>query len=566
MRNKNIQDNILLQVINVTLIVIVFNFSPIDYECDGSNTLLNSKYIYHLLFTNDPIGASYSYRAPIYKVIQVFSGTFFLDSFSPLIFAQIIFSILMPSIFYFTLLNINRGFALLGSFLFLLSMIPIIHLKLILSVHTMIFFVVLSNYFLIKFVYQKKIFDFYLAFLTSVMLLFTRFDGAFIFLGQVLILSYYLFKTNLEFKAKLRHILKSYSFVILTICLWMTIKALVVLNLSVLTPIKFLQSFTSLNHQTGAQLFWSLNNGIRQHVNNKYSYETNSVEYIDNLLIKSNGPSSEKLYNHLKIFFEKNHIIKHLSFYEDKMPPIFPKNKKMTSQEVYNNHYGNFFDDTSKITDNIFNKDFESLYYPLHIPGFLNHMYGKAKSDRLLMGASLEIIANNPEVQKNFLKHFIISYSSLKNLESLFKGYPMNHSTSWYNLKIFNAGNCPQTSLSPKMFDEYESQFNKNSNSPTSIVIGNIANTHKNILRGLIGPSILILFIFIFYTNKPFLISVLFVSYNTTLMFLSVMGSKVVGTKSENYTLVIGLIIVIFLLSGLLNFLKRRFKIFEVNK
>ena len=566
MKNKNIQDNILLQVINVTLIVIVFNVSPIDYECDAANTLLNSKYIYHLLFTNDPIGASYSYRAPIYKVIQVFSGTFFLDSFFPLIFVQIIFSILMPSIFYFTLLNINRGFALLGSFLFLLSMIPIIHLKLILSLHTMIFFVVLSNYFLIKFVYQKKIFDFYLAFLTSVMLLFTRFDGAFIFLGQILILSYYLFKTNLEFKAKLRHILKSYSFVILTICLWMIIKALVVLNLSVLTPVKFLQSFTSLNHQTGAQLFWSLNNEIRQHVNNKYSYETNSVEYIDNLLIKSNGPSSEKLYNHLKIFFEKNDIIKHLSFYEDKMPPIFPKNKKMTPQEVYNNHYGNFFDDTSKITDNIFNKDFESLYYPLHIPGFLNDMYGKAKSDRLLMGVSLEIIANNPEIQKNFLKQFIISYSSLKNLKSLFKAYPMSHSTSWYDLKIFNAGNCPQTSLSPKMFDEYESQFNKNSNSPNSIVIGSIANTHKNILRGLIGPSILILFIFIFYTNKPFLISVLFVSYNITLMFLSVMSSKVAGTKSENYTLVIGLIIVIFLLSGLLNFLKRRFKIFEVNK
>lgn len=567
MKNKNIQDNILLQLINVTLIAIVFNFSPIDYECDASNTLLNSKYIYHLLFTNDPIGASYSYRAPIYKVIQIFSGTFFLDSFYPLIFVQIIFSILMPSIFYFTLLNINRGFALFGSFLFLLSMIPIIHLKLILSLHTMIFFVVLSNYFLIKFVYQKKIFDFYLAFLTSVMLLFTRFDGAFIFLGQALILSYYLFKTNLEFKAKLRHILKSYSFVILTICLWMTIKALTILNLSVLTPIKFLQSFTSLNHQTGAQLFWSLNNGIRQHINTKYSYEDNSVEFIDNLLVRSNGPASEKLYNHLKIFFEKKDIIEHLSFYEDKMTPIFPKNKKMTSQEMYNNHYGNFFDDTSKITDNIFNKDFESLYYPLHIPGFLNHMYGKSKSDRLLMGASLEIIANNPEVQKNFLKNFIESYGSLKNLESLFKGkYPLGQTTSWYNIKTFNPGNCPQTSLSPKMFDEYGSQYKKNSNKPTSIVIGSIVSTHKHILRNLLGPSLLIFFIFIFYTNKPFLIAVLFISYNVTLSFLSVMGSKVIYTKSENYTLVIGIITLIFLLSGFLNFLKRRFKIFEVNK
>jgi len=188
-------------------------------------------------------------------------------------------------------------------------MIPFLHLKLILVLHTIIFFVILSNYFLIKFVYQKKIFDFYLAFLTSVMLLFTRFDGAFIFLGQVLILSYYLFKTILEFKAKLRHILKSYSFVILIISLWMTIKTIIILNLSVLTQIKFLQSFTSLNYQTGAKLFWSLNNGIRQHVNIKYSYETNSVEFIDNLLIKSNGPSLEKLYNHLKIFFKEPYRI-----------------------------------------------------------------------------------------------------------------------------------------------------------------------------------------------------------------------------------------------------------------
>jgi len=54
------------------------------------------------------------------------------------------------------------------------------------------------------------------------------------------------------------------------------------------------------------------------------------------------------------------------------------------------------------------------------------------------------------------------------------------------------------------MFDEYESQYNKNSNSPTSIVIGNIASKHKNILGSLIGPSILILFIFIFYTDKLF--------------------------------------------------------------
>ena len=566
-KNKNIQDNVLLQAINITFIAIIFHYSPIDYECDAANTLLNAKYIYHLIFTNDPIGASYSYRAPLYKIIQIFSGAFTFDSFFPIIFVQIIFSILMPSIFYFTLLNINRSFALLGSFLFLLSLIPILHLKLILSVHTMIFFVVLSNYFVIKFVYQKKISDFYLAFLTSVILLFTRFDGTFIFLGHALILSYYLFKTNIEFKTKLKHILKSYSFVILTLCLWMTIKALVILNLSVLSPIKFFESFTSLNHQTGAQLYWSLNNGIRQDVNRKYSYETDSDEYIDNLLLRSNGPASEKLYDHLKIFFEKEDIIEHISFFENRMAPLDKKNKKMTNLEMYNNHYGNFYDDTSKIADNIFNKNFESLYYPLHIPGFLVHMYGKAKADKLLQGASYEIIASNRDIQEIFFKKFAESYGSLGNLKFIIDGtYPHGMMTPWYNLTTFNSANCAQSSLSPKMFFEYEKQYKKNSNKSISIAIGEIASSNKTILRSLIGSSILILLIFIFYTSKPFLVSVLFVSYNLTLFFLSIMASGVINTKSETYTLVLGLLIFIFLLSGLLNFLKRRFKIFKINK
>jgi len=435
----------------------------------------------------------------------------------------------------------------------------------------MIFFVVLSNYFVIKFVYQKKISDFYLAFLTSVILLFTRFDGAFIFLGQALILSYYLFKTNLEFKTKLKHILKSYSFVILTLCLWMTIKALVMLNLSVSSPIKFFESFTSLNQQTGAQLYWSLNNGIRQDVNRKYSYETDSDDYIDNLLLRSNGPASEKLYEHLKIFFEKKDTIEIISFYENRMTPIFEKNKKMTSLEIYNNHYGDFYDDTSKIADNIFNKNFESLYYPLHIPGLLVHMYGKAKADKLLQGASYEIIASNKDIQKIYFKKFAESYGSLGNLKFIIDGrYPQSWGQladmDWYNLTTFNSANCAQSSLSPKMFFEYEKQYNKNSNKSISTAIGEIASSNKTIIRSLIGSSILILLIFIFYTSKPFLVLVLFVSYNVTLFFLSIMASGVINSKSETYTLVLGLLIFIFLLSGLLNFLKRRFKIIKINK
>ena len=151
-KNTNILDNILLQIINLILIFWVFYYSPIDYECDAASTLINSKYIYHSVFTNEVVPASWSYRAPLYKLIQILSGTFFFDSFNPIIFVHILFSFLMPSFFYFTLLHVNRTLALFGSIIFILSLIPIIHLKLILSVHSMIFFLVLSNYFLLKFI------------------------------------------------------------------------------------------------------------------------------------------------------------------------------------------------------------------------------------------------------------------------------------------------------------------------------------------------------------------------------------------------------------------------------
>ena len=88
----------------------------------------------------------------------------------------------------------------------------------------MIFAVILSN-FLIKFVYKKNISDFYIATFTSLLLLFTRFDGAFIFIDKILILSFYLLKIELTFKIKLKHLLKSYSFIFVTIFLWMTISS-----------------------------------------------------------------------------------------------------------------------------------------------------------------------------------------------------------------------------------------------------------------------------------------------------------------------------------------------------
>ena len=566
-KNGNILDNILLQLINVVLILWVFYYSPIDYECDAANTLETSKYIYHTIFTNEAVSPSWSYRAPLYKLIQIVSGTFFFDSFKPIVFTQIIFSILMPSFFYFTLFHINRRFALLGSIIFILSLIPIIHLKLILSVHSMIFFLVLSNFFLVKFVYKKNISDFYFAFITSLMVMMTRFDGTFIFLGQALILSYYLFKTKLEIKLKLKHLLKAYSVVVITMLFWMTLKATFILKVS--NPVQFIQSFASLNHQSGAQLYWSVNNGMRNDINTKYSNQIGSDRYIDNLLVLSNGPASKKLYNYLTKFFEKEGIIDHLSFFEDKMLPISIIEKKENSpSKIYYDHFEKFFDDPKKIADNVFNEEFESYHYPLIIPALLETFYGKSITDKLLLGASYEIILSNKDIKDMILKKYYDAYGSLNKLIFLRTlKYPNpKKNNSWYNLETFDSANCASNSLSPKMFDEYENQYNKNSNKPNSNLIEKISSTHRHIIRNFVGPLILIFLIFIFFTKYFFLVLVLFASYNVTLIFMSVMASGVVHRKSEAYTLVLGILILIFLLSGFKNFLKWSFKILKINK
>ena len=133
-------------------------------------------------------------------------------------------------------------------------------------------------------------------------------------------------------------------------------------------------------------------------------------------------------------------------------------------------------------------------------------------------------------------------------------------------MKTFDSANCASNSLSPKMFDEYENQYKKNSNKPNSDLIEKVARTNRDIIRNFVGPLMLISLIFIFFTKYFFLVLVLFASYNVSLIFLSIMDSNVVGGKSEAYTLVLGILILIFLLSGFMNFLKWIFKILKINK
>ena len=45
-------------------------------------------------------------------------------------------------------------------------------------------------------------------------------------------------------------------------------------------------------------------------------------------------------------------------------------------------------------------------------------------------------------------------------------------------MKTFDSANCASNSLSPKMFDEYENQYNKNSNKPNSNLIEKTIDLH----------------------------------------------------------------------------------------
>lgn len=546
--------NILFILLFFINIFFFYNFTPIDFECDAGSFFSAGKFFYDFIFSPN-YEFQISYRPPGFSIFNIFTGLYLFDSFYPWIFLNYFFS-------FFTLIMFNLFFnkfdkitLIFGNIILLLSNILLIHSKLFLEMHlitNMIFLNIFCCYYFFK---TNKIKFFYISILLSIYLFFTRFDLIFILIFDYFYLNFLLYKKNSIRKFFINFFIIS-SICSLTLFIWLFAKHIF---LDLTNEDKFFKdkseffigSFTSLNHQTGAQLMWRLNNDLRNSIKLK-----DPDNYIYNFLSLENGPYSKILYDTLNEALKSKDLKEKIKYFSNKMHPLDPMFYHLSDSENYNRHYGKYIDkEPNKIVEQMFSNQFESFYYPLQIQIILIEHIGRIKTDKLLKNVSYEIINSNPVIKTEISHQFLESISlSLRDNKNLF--FNASNDLVWFNIKPINIGNCAFLSLTQNLYSQYENEFIKKSHTKNdfSNKLFLIVSYLKNLIFEFTGFVLIISipYLLINFKNNKFTIF-LYLKYFSTVFIISVF-SPIVGHKYDNYLSVFMIMIVCLIIN---NFSKR---------
>ena len=556
--NNNLSNCIIITIINIFFISLFLYYSPFDIECDGALFFKTGKFFYDFLFS-DNYSVVLSYRPPAFPLYLLLTGTFFFDSLYPFVITNVLLTLISPLLIYFSLNYYGKIKALIFTLFFLFSTILYINLKSSLEIHLITFFIILNISSLINFYNKKKLIFLYLTIFSALLATFTRFDVIFVLFFNLLFLIYFLLKDKSLFK----HIAICYSFVGITFALWMVIKFLVLYfyfyipsgNPNLRDYAKnnkvslFISSVTSLNHQTGAQLFWRVNSQIRETLN---SNKNNN--YVYNFLDKNNGPNSKRLHQELKSIFDTESFWEYIYLLRDLMPPVSLNDKK-NHYEVFYDHYWRYRNDPNNLVEKIFSKNIETHYYPIQLPLIIANSAGYIEADNLFFNVSKEIIFNNENIQKKLISSILYLYPN-KDMNLV--------SYQWYNIKSqISHNDCVQISLSKNMYTQYVNSYNKNSfiNNYISSIIKKTVINLKNSYRFLTF-ILLVSLIFIFpFSKQKILVTVIFFQFIFVVLPVGIFGG-IINDKYENYINVF-LYYILFLLSlPIVNYIDNRlFKI-----
>lgn len=565
--NKNhVKDNFFLQIPNLFILFLFIFYSPIDIECDGTTQIAFAKSILASITNFENLFVS-SYRAPLFAISTIFSGTYLFNSFIPLIIFNSLICLLMPSIIYYGFIFYNRKIALCSALTMMMSLIPFIQIKLILGTHLMVFFTVCSLSLLLIFLKKESKSIMIFTLISSFLMFFTRWEGIFLFIGiNLIFLYYFFFKRDLNnYKILKKTYFKSILIFTLFIFLWLFIKA-IFLNFqdAKMDKVDFLMSFKSMHNASGAQLLWKVQNSHSDVImNDKFYLNIDKSLMQKERFITKDSQYGLEVYKILLNYFKS----KDITYYE-KYKTMIPLGGVLdrTGNEInlYEEHFGKFKGNPQKITDNIFDENFKSSHYVFIIPEILKKEIGIIKADALLKKWSQEIIFDNPiifmNITEDLFSYYGVNFRPLLNkfiedknpqLPELYKNVTQNRINlkenqanfilgywkdfAWYNID-FNLGNCASNTLSTKMFDEYHSSFKKNNKSFLSIKINKISSFTRNLVRNVFGPLILILFVILIFRNPNVSSITLFSSYFILLFALSYVAGSIY-LKYDNYTL-----------------------------
>ena len=204
-----------------------------------------------------------------------------------------------------------------------------IHINSFYETHLVLFFIILSICGLVNFKNTGKSRYFYLAFFSLFCSFFSRFDTFFIlFLGLISLIIIVLKQKDFNEKEK-----KFYMFFIF-ICsfiitvFWAFYKSFFLYMVGTEADRGkkdlFVESFFSLsvNHYTGQQLFWRMNNFDRHVLNNYFGNTNNKDKYLKNTLNINSGKNSILLYETLNQIMTSKRSLQLINGYKGKMQPL----------------------------------------------------------------------------------------------------------------------------------------------------------------------------------------------------------------------------------------------------
>lgn len=541
-------------------IYLIYSFSPIDYECDASAFYSTGKFFYDFIFSSE-YEFNVGYRPPGFNFFTIISGLYSFDSFYPWILFNYILSIVSFLILNNLLNKFSKLTLIIGNIFFLSSFVLIVHSKLFLEIHLITNLLLINVFICASYLKTYKIKYFYFSILIGLYLFFTRFDLIFVLFFDFIFFSIFLFK-NSNIKYFLKHFISISLICSITLFLWLLAKHIFLTltgeGIFFDEKSKFLLgSFTSLNHQTGPQLLWRVNNELRQTINSF------SEKYTYNYLNISNGPSSEQLFITLSNAFKNKRVLDKIFEFKDRMYPLYSKFSHLSPNENFNKHYGGVEKNPNKIVNQIFSNQFESLYYPLQIQIILLEHLGRIQTDKLLKEVAIEMIKSNPEIQKEIFNQFLDSFGiSFRKNNNFF--FYHGDTINWFNIGPANIGNCAYNTLTINLYREYNYEYEDKSqynNDFSSNIYKIVSNLRTKIFE--ITSFIMVVLLVLLRPNlngwKNQLFYLIFFKYLFSVFIISIFANTM-GQKYENYLMVLLIFLAILLFEKSINHINSFFK------
>jgi hypothetical protein len=396
--------------------------------------------------------------------------------------------------------------------------------------------IIISTCSIIIFLKKEKLFFYYLSILSIIYAVFTRGDTAPLLVTVFVFVNLILFKSK---KILLKRKITNFFFISLVIFFtfftWTISKGLFFYHFGNKSEIQnkkiFTETFASLsfNHQEGAQRFWKVQSYDRLILNQ--IYHTNIKNYLD----VNNGPKSKELYQVLLKSFQKEDVANKISNWKGKMYGLGDDDIKTDTWEKY---YGEIKSNPKKIVDRIFDKNFESFYYPDQLREILALSITRVKGDKLLGDVTNEIKIKNPNLQTAHFSSFVQAYGfTFDPIKKTLHIDQTPHGIYLFNIDSFNAGNCPKISLPINMYEEYTYEYEKRSvlNNNKSNLFKIFVDSERDLTKKICSIiSFISLFFLIFYKEK-----LIPVFLNLSFIFSNLLVSNFVPPvgKTESYLL-----------------------------